>query len=88
MSGAMNALAFSEHAQGLMLWRTIGLGLAIPALVYALTRAGDDSTIINGREPRRRSMTRTINNRRRNQKNRHKLAALAKKAKKERNQLG
>jgi hypothetical protein len=27
-------------------------------------------------------MTRTINNRRRNQKNRHKLAALAKKAKK------
>lgn len=32
-------------------------------------------------------MTRTINNRRRNQMNRHKLAALAKKAKKERNQL-
>jgi len=32
-------------------------------------------------------MTQTINNRRRNQKNRHKLAALAKKAKKERNQL-
>jgi hypothetical protein len=32
-------------------------------------------------------MTRTINNRRRNQKNRHKLAALAKKANKERNQL-
>jgi len=46
------------------------------------------SPITNGREPRRRSMTRTINNRRRNQKNRHKLAALAKKAKKERNQLG
>jgi hypothetical protein len=41
MSGAMNALAFSEYAQGLMLWRPIGLGLAIPALVYALTRAGD-----------------------------------------------
>ena len=33
-------------------------------------------------------MTRTINNRRRNQMNRHKLAVLAKKAKKERNQLG
>jgi hypothetical protein len=33
-------------------------------------------------------MTQTINNRRRNQKNRHKLAALGKKAKKERNQLG
>jgi hypothetical protein len=32
-------------------------------------------------------MTQIINNRRRNQKNRHKLAALAKKAKKERNQL-
>lgn len=40
MSGAMNALSFSEHAQGLMLWRAIGLGLAIPAFVYALTRAG------------------------------------------------
>ena len=32
-------------------------------------------------------MTRVINNRRRNQKNRHKLAALAKKAKKERHRL-
>jgi hypothetical protein len=40
------------------------------------------------REPRRKSMTRAIDNRRRNQKNRNKLAALAKKAKKERNQLG
>ncbi len=40
MSGAINALLFSQHAQGLMLWRAIGLGLAIPALVYALTRAG------------------------------------------------
>jgi hypothetical protein len=37
MSGAMNALSFSEHAQGLMLWRAIGLGVAIPALVYAIT---------------------------------------------------
>ena len=33
----MNALSFSEHAQGLMLWRAIGLGVAIPALVYAIT---------------------------------------------------
>jgi hypothetical protein len=41
MGGAMNALSFGEHAQGLMLWRAIGLGLAIPALVYARTRAGD-----------------------------------------------
>lgn len=40
MSGAMNALSFSERAEGLMLWPAIGLGLAIPALVYALTRAG------------------------------------------------
>lgn len=39
-SGAMNALSFGKHARGLMLWRAIGLGLAIPALVYALTRAG------------------------------------------------
>jgi hypothetical protein len=30
-----------KHAQGLMLWRAIGLGLAIPALVYARTRGGD-----------------------------------------------
>ena len=37
----MNALSFGEHAQGLMLWRAIGLGFAIPALVYARTRAGD-----------------------------------------------
>jgi hypothetical protein len=28
-SGAMNALSFGKHAQGLMLWRAIGLGLAI-----------------------------------------------------------
>jgi hypothetical protein len=69
-----------------MLWRAIGLGLAIPALVHALTRGGAELYI--QREQRRRSMTRTINNRRRNQKNRHELAALAKKAKKERNQLG
>ena len=33
-------------------------------------------------------MTRVINNRRRNQKNRNKLVALAKKAKKERHLLG
>ena len=33
-------------------------------------------------------MTRTINNRRRNQKNRNKLAALAKKVKKELHLLG
>ena len=40
LSGAMNALSFSKHAQGLMLWHAIGLGLTSPALVYALTRAG------------------------------------------------
>ena len=33
-------------------------------------------------------MTRAINNRRRNQTNRNKIAALTKKAKKERNRLG
>jgi hypothetical protein len=36
-----NERSFGEHAQGLMLWRAIGLGLAIPALVDARTRAGD-----------------------------------------------
>ena len=40
VSGAMNALSFSEHAEGLILWPAIGLGTAIPALVYALTRVG------------------------------------------------
>ena len=76
VSGARNALPFKA-------------GLAILALVYALMRGRHAlySTIINGGEPRRRSMTRVINNRRRNQKNRHKLAALAKKAKKERHRL-
>jgi hypothetical protein len=86
-----NERSIREHAQGLMPWRAIGLGLAIPAFglsPHASGRRAVYSTFINGREPRRRSMTRTINNRRRNQKNRHKLAALAKKVKKERNQLG
>jgi hypothetical protein len=40
-TSAMHALSFGEHAQGLMLWRAIGLGLAILALVYARTRGGD-----------------------------------------------
>jgi hypothetical protein len=33
MSGARNALSSIELAQGLTLWRAIGLGLAIPALL-------------------------------------------------------
>jgi hypothetical protein len=34
----MSAFAFDAHADGLMLYPAIGLGLAIPALVYALTK--------------------------------------------------
>ena len=37
-SAAMNAFAFGAHADGFMLYPAIGLGLAIPALIYALTR--------------------------------------------------
>jgi hypothetical protein len=63
--------------------------------VYALTRAGavlyrvyqfNDAT--KTREKTRKRMTQAINNRRKNQTNRNKLAARAKKAKKERNRLG
>ncbi len=39
-SAAMNAFAFASHAQGLMIYPAIGLGFAVPALVYALTKTG------------------------------------------------
>lgn len=39
-SAAMNAFAFAAHANGLMIFPAIGLGFAVPALVYALTRVG------------------------------------------------
>ena len=38
VSAAMNAFAFASHAQGLMLYPAIGLGCAIPALIFALTK--------------------------------------------------
>jgi hypothetical protein len=37
-SAAMNAFAFAAHADGLLIYPAIGLGLAIPALIYALTK--------------------------------------------------
>jgi hypothetical protein len=37
-SAAMNAFAFAAHADGLMIYPAIGLGLAIPALIYALAK--------------------------------------------------
>lgn len=40
LSAAMNALSFSEHSHGWMIYPAIGLGLAIPALIYCLTRTG------------------------------------------------
>jgi hypothetical protein len=36
----MNAFAFASHAEGLMIYPAIGLGFAVPALVYALTKTG------------------------------------------------
>jgi hypothetical protein len=39
-SAAMNAFAFASHAQGLMIYPAIGLGFAVPTLVYALTKTG------------------------------------------------
>ena len=39
-SAVMNAFAFASHAEGLMIFPAIGLGFAVPALVYALTKSG------------------------------------------------
>lgn len=39
-SAALNALAFAAQSTGWMLAPAIAIGLAIPALVYALTRIG------------------------------------------------
>jgi len=39
-SAAMNAFAFASHAQGLMIYQAIGLGFAVPALLYALSKTG------------------------------------------------
>jgi hypothetical protein len=39
-SAAMNAFVFASHADGLLIFPTIGLGFAVPALVYALTKTG------------------------------------------------
>jgi hypothetical protein len=38
VSAAMNAFAFASHAQGLMIYPAIGLGFAVPALIFALTK--------------------------------------------------
>jgi hypothetical protein len=35
---AMNGFAFAVHADGYLIYPAIGLGLAIPALIYALTK--------------------------------------------------
>jgi len=40
LSAAMNALSFSEHAQGWMIYPAVGLGLALPMLIHCLTRTG------------------------------------------------
>lgn len=38
VSAAINAFAFASHAQGLMIYPAIGLGFAVPALIFALTK--------------------------------------------------
>ncbi len=40
VSAAMNSLAFAMKAEGWLLYPAIGLGCAVPGLVYALTRVG------------------------------------------------
>ena len=37
-SAAMNGFAFAAYASGLLIYPAIGLGLAIPALIYTLTK--------------------------------------------------
>ena len=37
-SAAMNGFAFEAHADGLLIYPAAALGLAIPALIYALTK--------------------------------------------------
>jgi hypothetical protein len=39
-SAAMNGFAFASHAQGVMIYPAIGLGFAVPALIFALTKTG------------------------------------------------
>jgi len=39
-SAAMIAFAFASHSEGLMIYPAIGLGCAIPLLIYALTKTG------------------------------------------------
>ena len=38
VSGVLNALAFGAQAQGLFLYPAVALGVAIPALIYCLSR--------------------------------------------------
>jgi len=38
ISAAMNAFAFGGHADGLLIYPAAALGLAIPALIFALTK--------------------------------------------------
>jgi hypothetical protein len=38
ISAAMNGFAFAARADGLLVYPAIGLGLAIPALIYALMK--------------------------------------------------
>ena len=38
ISAAMNGFAFAAYASGFLIYPAIGLGLAIPALIYTLTK--------------------------------------------------
>lgn len=46
-SAALNALAFGAQAEGYMLYPAVAFGLAVPALIYAMTKIG--ATIWMGR---------------------------------------
>jgi len=47
-SAAMNALEFSTKAEGIMIYFAVALGIAIPAMIYALTKVGATLLFGNG----------------------------------------
>jgi hypothetical protein len=51
ISAAMNGFAFEAHADGLLIYPAAALGLAIPALIYALMKVA--AALWIGHEPQR-----------------------------------
>lgn len=46
-SAVMNAFAFSANAVGMMIYPAVAFGIAVPALIYSLTRVG--ASLLNHR---------------------------------------